>query len=78
MHDVVIVGVPLVSILFGILLNQQSNRDLKAEVLALRTEMGQRFSLTYSRIDRVQADLSQFYRSLGEQDARLGAMEKGK
>jgi hypothetical protein len=35
-----------------------------------------RFSAIDARLDRMQADLSQFYRDLGRHDAKIEALEK--
>ena len=82
MHDALNIGIPVLAILFGILWNQQGMRDLRKDLTA-------RFHSTYARIDRVQSDvsgrldrmqanLSQFYRTLGQHDAKLEALEKSR
>ena len=84
MHDAITVGLPLLAILFGILLNQQGLRDLRSELKSeltaqigsLRSEMITRFAHTDSRIDRVQADLQQFYRTLGEHEKAIEIIER--
>lgn len=76
MHDAITVGLPLLAIFFGILVNQQGLRDLKSELASLRAEMNTRFAHTDSRIDRVQADLQQFYRTLGEHDKATETLER--
>jgi hypothetical protein len=69
MHDLVIVGVPLLAILAGAFFNNQGLARLE------------------TRIDRLQADLTamrsefhrefeQFYRTLGQHDARIDTLEK--
>ena len=69
MHDVVVVGLPLLAILAGTLFN---NRDIA------RLE---------GRLDRIQTDIAsmrgefhhefeQFYRTLGQHDARIENLEK--
>ena len=73
MRDLVIVGVPLLAILAGILFNNQNinrieNRldgrldRIEAEFTTLRTEMHREFE--------------EFYRTLGQHDARLDNLEK--
>ena len=83
MHDALTIGIPVLAILFGILWNQQGLRDLRSEtnglrneMNGLRNEMNGRFGGTDGRLDRMQADLSQFYRTLGQHDAKLEAIEK--
>ena len=43
MHDVVVVGIPLIAILAGILFNRSDVRDLRTELKELRAEMQARF-----------------------------------
>ena len=87
MHDVVIVGVPLIAILGGIFFNNQALarvetrldgrldrvenemrdvrgeiKDLRGDVTSLRSEMHREFE--------------QFYRTLGQHDARIDNLEK--
>lgn len=87
MHDTITVGLPLLAILFGILLNQRATDKVEAKVDKLETKMDTRFSTVDARIDRMQseidarldrmqADLSQFYRDLGDHGARIDALEK--
>jgi hypothetical protein len=57
-HDVVVVGIPLLAIFGGILFNNSSNNRLEA------------------KLDRMQADLSQFYKDLGNHDGRIAAIER--
>ena len=76
MHDVISVGVPVLAILFGILLNQQGFRDLKAELTGKIDALHSNIVNTNSRIDRIQADLQQFYRTLGEHDKAIDILER--
>ena len=76
MHDAITVGIPVLAILFGILWNQQGLKDLRGEMRDLRNEMIARFTTTDARLDRMQSDLSQFYRDLGDHGARIESMEK--
>ncbi len=83
MHDVIIVGVPLIAILAGILFNRSDARDLRSEikdvrseikdvrtdVKDLRTEMNTKFG-------QISADLRQFYHLTGKLEARMDALEK--
>ena len=64
MHDVITIGVPLIAILFGVLINQQGLRDLRASI-------DTRFNAIDARLDRMQADLAGFYRTIGEHDAEI-------
>ena len=80
MHDTITVGIPVLAILFGVLWNNQGLRDLKSELKSdlkdLRSEMKSDFLRIESKQDRMQADLSQFYRILGEHGARIDNLEK--
>jgi hypothetical protein len=76
MHDTITVGVPVLAILFGILLNQRGLERLDTRIDKLEAKIEARFTHMESRIHRIQADLAQFYRSLGEHSARIEALEK--
>ena len=83
MHDVVIVGIPLLAILAGILFSRSDARDLRSELKDLRVEMLSRFSRVddhFNRIEdhlgRIDADLRQFYHLTGKLEARMDALDK--
>ncbi len=87
MHDLLIVGVPLLAILAGIFLNNQQLEKLEARMTARFTAMDSRFdkfesnvdsrfNRLESRMDRMQSDLSQFYTILGKHEVRLDVLEK--
>ena len=91
MHDVVIVGIPLVAILAGILFNRSDftklRDDLKADIATLRvdfksdikdvrTEMKEFRSEVRTRFDVVDAELRYFHGTLGKSEARLDSIEK--
>jgi|GEM_PF-4610418 len=65
MHDVVIVGVPLVAILAGILFNRGDIRDLLTEIKDLRNEVRSSISNlrteAVGRLDLIDSDIRQFY-----------------
>lgn len=69
MHDVVIVGVPLMVILAGILFGRADSRRLDEKIETLRAEMTKRF-------DRVDDHLIQFHSITGKLDGRLDAIER--
>jgi len=71
MHDTLTIGIPLVAILFGILFNQGA-------VDKLETRIDGRFNAVDARLDRMQADLSQFYRTLGQHDADIVNLKEKK
>jgi hypothetical protein len=76
MHDIVTVGVPVLAILLGILLNQRGLERLDLRIDKLETKMESRFVHMEGRIDRIQADMAQFYRILGEHGAKIENMQK--
>jgi hypothetical protein len=76
MHDMVTVGVPVLVILFGILLNQRAVDKLESRMETRFNAVDARFNAVDGRLDRMQADLSQFYRDLGDHGARIEAIEK--
>ncbi len=65
-----VVGIPLLVILAGILLNRQDSSsfrsDLRAEISGLRGEMNARF-------DSIQRDLREFYAEQARKDVRLSS-----
>ena len=63
------VGLPTVMVLVGIFLNQRSFDRLESS-------LGGRMDRLEVRLDRIEADLREFYRTLGQHDARLDNMEK--
>lgn len=65
MHDAITVGVPVVAILFGILLNQSGLIKLGERMDKLDARMDKMQSELTGRIDRISADLAQFYSILG-------------
>jgi hypothetical protein len=62
MHDALTIGIPVLAILFGILLNQRGLDRLEARLDRVHSELS-------ARLDRMRADLSMFYRTLGEHGA---------
>jgi hypothetical protein len=69
MHDIVIVGIPLIAILAGIFFN-------RSDIKELRTEMISRFNKVDDRLERIDADLRQFYHLSGKLEGRMDAIEK--
>jgi len=68
MHDAITLGVPVLAIFFGILLNQRGLGELKADL------KGDIHRLE-SKIGRLQADLHEFNRELGRHEVRLDNLE---
>jgi len=63
------VGLPTVMVLVGIFLNQRSFDRLESS-------LGGRMDRLEARLDRIEADLREFFRTLGQHDARLDNLEK--
>lgn len=76
MHDVLIVGVPLFTIIAGLFFNNRAISDLKTEIKDLRTETRQSFDKVTDRFNRVDDRLTDIYRIIGEHEGRLQAMER--
>jgi hypothetical protein len=87
MHDVVVVGIPLVAILAGILFNRSDVAGLRSEfrsdVAGLRSELkdiryetNSGFNKVEDHLGRIDADLRQFYHLTGKLEARMDAIEK--
>jgi hypothetical protein len=72
MNDVqlyIAIGLPTVTVLVGMYLNQRSFDRLE-------NGLGGRMDRLETRMDRLEADLREFYRTLGQHDARLDSLEK--
>jgi len=72
--------VAILLILAGILFSRQDVKELRLEVSNLRSDLSRvqadlRTELG-GKIDRLQGDLAQFYRSLGQHDVRIENLEK--
>jgi hypothetical protein len=76
MHDIVVVGVPLVAIFAGILFNRNDVRELRADMSARFNKVDGRFDKVDDRLDRIDADLRQFYHLSGKLEGRMDALEK--
>jgi hypothetical protein len=66
MHDVIVVGIP---ILAGILFNRNDIRELRGEINSLRSEMYSRFDKVDMQLSGINADLRQFYHLSGKLEA---------
>ena len=76
MHDVVIVGIPLVAILAGIFFGRSDVKDLRIEMVARFGEVNKRFDKVEDHLGRIDADLRQFYHLTGKLEARMDGLEK--
>jgi hypothetical protein len=69
-------GLPTVTVLLGILLSQRSVDKLEKRIDGFEQRTEVRFSHVESRLDRIEVDLREFYRTIGQHDSRLDALEK--
>jgi len=76
MHDVVVVGVPLLAIFAGILFNRSDFKDLRAEMNARFNKVDDRFNKIEDRLAGIDADLRQFYPLTGKLEGRVDAIKK--
>jgi hypothetical protein len=76
MHDVIIVGVPLIAILAGILFSRSDIKDLRADMNTRFAEMNSRFNKVEDYFGRIDADLRQFYHLTGKLEGRMDSLEK--
>jgi hypothetical protein len=84
MHDVVVVGIPLIAILAGIFFSRNDIKELRSEMRSemkeLRSEIrGQIQDLRSerrTRFDLVDAELRYFHGTVGKLEARVDAIEK--
>jgi uncharacterized small protein (DUF1192 family) len=70
MHDTLTIGIPVLTILFGILLNQRGLDKLELRLSDRMNGLEGRIADLTARIDRIQADLARFYQILASMAAR--------
>jgi len=63
------VGLPTVMVLLGIFLNQRSFDRLESS-------LGSRMDRVEARLDRLEADLREFFRTLGQHEAKIENLER--
>jgi 3-dehydroquinate synthetase len=91
MHDVIVVGLPVLAILAGIFFNNNCFDRLETCVDRVQSELNAKIEMVQSslttriekvqsdltgRMDRMQADLGNFYGILGEHKAKIDNLEK--
>jgi hypothetical protein len=76
LHDVGIVGVPVILILAGLFFNNKGLSELRAEINERFNKVDQRFDKVDDRLDRTDADLRQFYHLAGKLEGRVDSIEK--
>ena len=75
-HDVITVGLPILVILAGILFNQRGIEKLETRINRLDGKIDQVEIRITARIEKVQADLSGFHRSLGQHDEAIATLQR--
>ncbi len=76
MHDVVVVGIPLIAILFGILFGRNDTKELRTDMQARFNKMDERLNKIEDYLSRIDADSRQFYHLTGKLEARMDRLEK--
>jgi chromosome segregation ATPase len=84
MHDALVIGVPVVVILVGILLNRQDataiRSDLRAEINGLRSDIYPRLESIQrdidARLDAIHRDMREFYAEQARHDVRINKLEQ--
>jgi hypothetical protein len=78
MHDALTAGIPVLVILLGILRNQRGLDKLEARLDGRLNVFEGLLDHMSARLDRMQADLSMFYRTLGEHGADIENLKKNR
>ena len=69
-------GLPTITVLIGILLSQRSVEKLEKRMDGMEQRTDRRFDRLESRLDRIEAHLREFYRTIGQHEVRMDALEK--
>lgn len=70
------VGMPLLAILIGFILNFSFLKGMKTEIRELRSDLGDFRKETNGRLLIIEGDLRQFYSITGEHKGRLEELSK--
>ena len=76
MHDALNIGVPVVAILAGILLNRADVKELRQEMQRSFGAVDRRFDAVNARFDAIDAELRYFQGFTGKLDGRIESLEK--
>ena len=82
MHDAFTIGIPLIAILAGILLNRQEVNNLRTEMISRFDKVDAKFETVQraidARLENIQRDMREFYGEQARHDVRIGALEQQK
>jgi hypothetical protein len=76
LHDVIVVGIPMIAILAGILFNRSDVKELRAEMKDMRGEITGLASKVDAGFARIDADLRQFFQMTGKMEGRIDEISK--
>jgi hypothetical protein len=71
-------GLPTFAALLGILLAQRATEKIEKRIDGFEQRTERRFEPIESRLDRIEADLREFYRVIGQHEVRMDSLEKGR
>jgi hypothetical protein len=76
MHDVIVVGIPMIAILAGILFNRSDVIGLRSEMKDTRAEITALAAKVDAGFARIDADLRQFFQMTGKLEGRIVEISK--
>jgi hypothetical protein len=76
MHDAYTIGIPVLAIVLGILLNRSDVKDIRAEIANMRTEIVSVRTEIANMRSEFHREFREFYRTLGQHDIRIENLEK--
>jgi len=76
LHDVIVVGIPMIAILAGILFNRSDVKELRAEMKDMRGEITGLASKVDAGFARIDGDLRQFFQVTGKLEVRIDEISK--
>jgi hypothetical protein len=76
MQTALTIAVPSFVIILGILYNNHGLNRLETRMDKLESRMDKSFDHLDAQIDGLRNDIKEFYRTIGQHDARLDALER--
>jgi hypothetical protein len=70
------IGLPMLLVLIGILLNERNISNLRSDMKDMRKELTGELKEVRSRIDRIDSDLAHFFKVTGILEGRLDELSK--